>query len=300
MKNDVSAPVNSLFTAGSYNPVILHVFSRDSSEKRGRITNNYLKSSEVNWSCNISGGVLFISYPRSHAFDVETEHLFHLDKSSNQKHQTPRTTYCLRDGKHLYGILIWLPINKIMSPTHATYYLHLRRAWLLQLSLIYKIQIFYNLNPQHNAFLNKSRIDRLANFFDQIFQLLATRSDKFCEVLLRGQYDELSRWNHFDISTWSQVSSAICYYVLIHVCKISTKIHPSKEPMDERWQHFLFEQYSVHCVTSDSINTNSTRCHEMERNAMKLSCPCQIVSIFDETFMCFKKINAYSTGLFRE
>lgn len=95
-------------------------------EKRGRITNNYFKSSEVNWSCNISGGVLFISHPRSHVYDVEIEHLFHPDKSSNPKNQTPRTTYCLRDGKHLYGILIWLPINKIMSPTHATYYLHLR------------------------------------------------------------------------------------------------------------------------------------------------------------------------------
>lgn len=82
--------------------------------------------------------------------------------------------------------------------------------------------------------------------------------------------------------------------------KIATKIDLSKEPMDERWQHFLFEQYSVHCVTSDSINTNSTRCHEMERNAMKLSCPYQIVSIFDEIFMCFKKINAYSSGLLRE
>lgn len=118
----------------------------------------------MNWSCNISGGVLFISYPRSHVYDVETEHLFHPDKSSNPKNQTPRTTYCLRDGKHLYGILIWLPINKIMSPTHATYYLHFRRAWLLQLSLIYKIQIFYSLNPQHNAFPDKSRIERLAKF----------------------------------------------------------------------------------------------------------------------------------------
>lgn len=71
---------------------------------------------------------------------------------------------------------------------------------------------------------------------------------------------------------------------LICVEKISPKIALSIERtyggQDLRSQHFLVE-HSVHCVTSDSMNTNITICHESEWNAMKLSSRCQIASIFE-------------------
>lgn len=131
-----------------------------------------------------------------------------------------------------------LPWIKLWAPPLVSYDSHLSHGYCLHFLKFTRSQIFLELIVSTQMYdmmlplpIGINRFVKCRSSLSLVMPLALT----IREAILRGKCDERSLWNHFDKSSWSQVSSAIYYYVLIHLCQ---KNFPQKRSINRtnlRW-----------------------------------------------------------------